>query len=261
MSSIRAVEQEEKKITTTVKDAASKHIDPRTGLIQQGPSEMRGINGDKSLTPDQFTKTPSPPRLSATQNGQNSRHNNGAANQQMASTSSRQSTPTSVVEQPNLNGRPNLFVKNNNSPSRRLSTTQQIGPRSASTNRTPPAKQELPQNSPIVDSGYGSLDGGSAAAAKISAAHQMGRRFHSPVLSKRSSSIKSSNIEYLREADRKVTQQISFTDEEDGNVDDDANSDRGSSGFMHMVGITTAKTSSMKDTAYDRVAKKLNKKK
>lgn len=276
VSSVRASEQEEKKITTTVKDAASKHIDPRTGLVQQGPSEMRGINGqiNNNNSTEQLTKTPSPPPQ---QNGQNYQNKNGGAeiNQQIAtSSSSRQSTSPSI-EQPILNGRLNLFVKNNNSPSRRLAATQQqtMGPRSASTNRSP-AKQlaatsELPQNSPIVDSGYGSLDklrsdaGGGSSAAKISA-QQMGRRFHSPVLSKRSTSIKSSNIEYLREADRKMRQQISFTDEEDGgnggdDDDDEANSDRGSSGFVHMVGAN-AKASSMKDTAYDRVVK-VNKKK
>lgn len=45
VSSVRAAEQNEKaeiKIKTTIKDANDKHIDPRTGIIQQGPSEMGG---------------------------------------------------------------------------------------------------------------------------------------------------------------------------------------------------------------------------
>lgn len=43
ISSLRAAKKEkekEKEIKTTIKDASKKHIDPRTGLVQEGPSEM-----------------------------------------------------------------------------------------------------------------------------------------------------------------------------------------------------------------------------
>lgn len=52
VSSVRAAEQNEKKenkIKTTIKDANSKHIDPRTGIIQQGPSEMGGTANQQTL--------------------------------------------------------------------------------------------------------------------------------------------------------------------------------------------------------------------
>lgn len=52
VSSVRAAEQNEKaevKVKTTIKDANNKHIDPRTGVIQQGPSEMVGTNNQQTL--------------------------------------------------------------------------------------------------------------------------------------------------------------------------------------------------------------------
>lgn len=59
VSSVRAAEKAErvaaraaKNITTTIKDATKKHRDPRTGEIQQGPSEMgaHGVQNDQSQT-------------------------------------------------------------------------------------------------------------------------------------------------------------------------------------------------------------------
>lgn len=44
VSSVAAMERAEKKINSTVKDAAQKHIDPRTGTIQLSPSEMGSVN-------------------------------------------------------------------------------------------------------------------------------------------------------------------------------------------------------------------------
>lgn len=40
VSSLRVLENTQDKIVSTVKDASNKHIDPRTGQIQEGPSEM-----------------------------------------------------------------------------------------------------------------------------------------------------------------------------------------------------------------------------
>ncbi|XP_055623872.1 serine/threonine-protein kinase meng-po [Toxorhynchites rutilus septentrionalis] len=44
VSSVAAMEREEKKINSTVKDASQKHIDPRTGTIQLSPSTMGSVN-------------------------------------------------------------------------------------------------------------------------------------------------------------------------------------------------------------------------
>ncbi|XP_050327416.1 serine/threonine-protein kinase meng-po isoform X2 [Bactrocera neohumeralis] len=43
ISSIRNTMEQTKAINTTLKDAAQKHFDPRTGALQEGPSEMGGI--------------------------------------------------------------------------------------------------------------------------------------------------------------------------------------------------------------------------
>uniref|UniRef100_A0A182YE06 Uncharacterized protein n=1 Tax=Anopheles stephensi TaxID=30069 RepID=A0A182YE06_ANOST len=44
VSSVAALERAEKKINSTVKEASQKHIDPRTGTVQVGPSEMGSVN-------------------------------------------------------------------------------------------------------------------------------------------------------------------------------------------------------------------------
>lgn len=170
--------------------------------------------------------------------------------------------PSSSAVETFVNGRLNLFVKNDSYTPPALQH-QSVGSSRIVTQSNRPSKAEFMQNS-IVDSGYGSLDklklssdGNVASASTATRAmspppQQQGRRYYSPVLSKRSTSIKSSNVEYLKNSDKKLANQISFTSD-----DEDCNSDRGSSGFVHLVG---ASSTSMKDTAYDRVAK-LNKKK
>lgn len=266
VSSVRAAEQIEKKITTTVKDAASKHIDPRTGLVQQGPSEM-GVNATTVTTKEaEQASTPSPPRF--LNSSSNQPNGNGIPNpsQKHHSTpppGNNQQQSSSAVES-FVNGRLNLFVKNDSYTPPALQQQSVGSSRVTQSNR--PSKAEFMQNS-IVDSGYGSLDklklsSDGNVAATSTAARVMSpmanpsqpqiRRYYSPVLSKRSTSIKSSNVEYLKNSDKKLANQISFTSD-----DDDGNSDRGSSGFVHLVGASSA---SMKDTAYDRLAK-LNKKK
>lgn len=67
VSSVRAAEKAARtQITTTVKDAAKKHINPRTGKIQQGPSEM-GHHSTETQTPHHY-------------NGNNHDKHNGATN-------------------------------------------------------------------------------------------------------------------------------------------------------------------------------------
>ncbi|XP_012161412.1 CBL-interacting protein kinase 3 isoform X3 [Ceratitis capitata] len=53
ISSIRSTLDKTKSINTTLKDAAQKHFDPRTGALQEGPSEMGGITQtyQKSYSP------------------------------------------------------------------------------------------------------------------------------------------------------------------------------------------------------------------
>uniref|UniRef100_A0A182JDD0 Protein kinase domain-containing protein n=1 Tax=Anopheles atroparvus TaxID=41427 RepID=A0A182JDD0_ANOAO len=48
VSSVAALERAEKKINSTVKEASQKHIDPRTGNVQIGPSEMGSVNAKDS---------------------------------------------------------------------------------------------------------------------------------------------------------------------------------------------------------------------
>lgn len=52
ISSLRTPSTEKpKEIKTTLKDANQKHFDPRTGAVQQGPSEMGVVNMQKSESP------------------------------------------------------------------------------------------------------------------------------------------------------------------------------------------------------------------
>lgn len=214
----------------------------------------------------QQASTPSPPRFlnsSSTQPNGNGIPHASQKHQSTPPPSNSQPQSSSSVES-FVNGRLNLFVKNDSYTPPALQQQTVGSSRLAQSNR--PSKAEFMQNS-IVDSGYGSLDklklssdGNVAATSTATRAiamakptqQQQGRRYYSPVLSKRSTSIKSSNVEYLKNSDKKLANQISFTSD-----DEDGNSDRGSSGFVHLVG---ASSTSMKDTAYDRVAK-LNKKK
>lgn len=260
VSSVRAAEQIEKKITTTVKDAASKHRDPRTGLVQQGPSEMVVTATSNGA---QQASTPSPPRFPNSSSDQPNGNGQSQKHQSTPPPSNNQHQSSNAVES-FVNGRLNLFVKNESYTPPVLQQQSVGSSRVTLSNR--PSKSEFLHNS-IVDSGYGSLDklklssdGNVAATSTVTRAmspmanpsQQHSRRYTSPVLSKRSTSIKSSNVEYLKNSDKKLANQISFTSD-----DEDGNSDRGSSGFVHLVG---ASSTSMKDTAYDRVAK-LNKKK
>lgn len=48
ISSLRAAKNEEQVITTTIKDASKKHRDPRTGLVQEGPSVQGPITVQKN---------------------------------------------------------------------------------------------------------------------------------------------------------------------------------------------------------------------
>lgn len=60
VSSVAAMEREEKKINSTVKDASQKHIDPRTGTIQLSPSTMGSVKvtqAEKNMNDQSGDKT------------------------------------------------------------------------------------------------------------------------------------------------------------------------------------------------------------
>uniref|UniRef100_A0A182QBY1 Protein kinase domain-containing protein n=1 Tax=Anopheles farauti TaxID=69004 RepID=A0A182QBY1_9DIPT len=58
VSSVAALERAEKKINSTVKEASQKHIDPRTGTVQVGPSEMGSVNARDTNNNNNSWSTP-----------------------------------------------------------------------------------------------------------------------------------------------------------------------------------------------------------
>lgn len=247
MSSIRAQEEAQKKIISTVKDASNKHIDPRTGLVQQGPSEMGA-----AVIPSQSFATP-PHGSEGIQNNNNTK--------QLVDGSSQTSTFNGMSHEPSnnppkelVNGRSNgmranIFSKPMKFMSKSSSTTSKgilsIGNAVATT--SVPEIQNLGRmeiigtSIPITDSGYGSMDKIKSSNGNVG--------LYSPVLSKkRSSSVKSTNREKL--VNRAKTNDI-INDRGNGNGFDSGDSgsdDRGSNGFVNLAGT-------MKDTAYDNVSR------
>lgn len=243
ISSVRAMEQAEKKIISTVKDAANKHIDPRTGIVQQGPSEMCMASHDPS--------DPDPRQLA---------DNNGLGNRQMINVSSQ----TSIVGPPSANATDNSAAaikmsskaaengshalvngssfKKNSSIKNAITSTSKglltIG-NTFATASVPEIQNFSPIErvpNPIMDSGYGSLDklkptNGSSNAVLCS-----------PILRKRST-IKSSAPQTIVN-DRRHNKRMINSDDDSGG---DGSDERGSSGFVNLAGTT------MKDTAYDYV--------
>lgn len=239
------MEEIEKKITTTVKDSAKKHINPRTGLIEQGPSAMgttithNDTNGALPTPENQY-------RIPATSNI------NGFQSESM------------------VNGRLNISLKNDNKMDEYDTRNGNILQPSTSNgyqNRSSPSKRLLDNtmhphqinskpsnytNNSIMDSGYGSLDklGSTGGGGGGSSTHN---RVYSPILTKRSSIKSTKHSDYLHKSDHKTMLPPNpnglHTDDDEDDVED-----RGSSGFVHMVG----RAGSMKDTAYDRL--KANKK-
>lgn len=237
------MEELEKKITTTVKDATNKHIDPRTGLVQQGPSEMC-VNGKSEAEEQPHTRSSSASSSNVHQqysNGENGSIKNNTTNNNFYNNQINHNS--SDTDQ--INGRLNFSIKNDTKNGYNIQKENNDLKRSN-------GKIDHKSNG-ILDSGYGSLDKLKMSESSVSMTTpplSKAGPYYSPKLSKRSTSIKSSNIEYLKRADQTLRNQISFTSEEDeGN---DGNSERGSSGFVHLVGTST----SMKDTAYDRAANK-----
>lgn len=103
ISAVRAQEQlaanngTSKRITTTVKDSTAKHRDPRTGLIQQGPSEMGATGTDENRS---MARSTSPPERRASEaNDNHSNHDEPVSNNRsFPSSYSRTANNASIVD-------------------------------------------------------------------------------------------------------------------------------------------------------------------
>lgn len=255
VSSVQAEERLSKKpIVTTVKDAAKKHLDPRTGRIQQGPSEMGALPVKK------FTD--------------NEVHTNGV--HKLVDVGSQTSSET----QANIESRLEEHSRHTSSPSRTpfepctyfTSGRQQnvaAEPLSASrgliaafnsvaTITVPESQrnhtithQNMLKNKQVNDSGYGSLD-------KL-------RATSSPVMRKRSNGqvqVRNGHYRPKNGGDRHRNKEHSPFESDSGG---DGSPTR-SSGFANLstptsgtMNRSTIITSTMKDTPYDHIKPRRNK--
>ncbi|KAG4073721.1 hypothetical protein HA402_000945 [Bradysia odoriphaga] len=196
VSSIRATSEPGKKITSNIKDASKKHMDPRTGNIEQGPSRM-GFDSNENMQKD-------------------CSHDDGSSNNTRKTTTRADNTNNNSFRGKKENGL-------NIVPSRRTHNE----PSGSSQNLMYQSNNENFPVHPVMDSGYGSVD-----KLKMNRNGQI----RSPVLTRRLSN--------------KV---VAHTVKQNGSSfdSDDVGSDgKGSSGFVHIVGVSS------KDTAYDYVRMK-----
>ncbi|GAB0093568.1 serine/threonine-protein kinase par-1 isoform X1 [Sergentomyia squamirostris] len=231
VSSIQAEEQREKQYHSTVKDSSRKHLDPRTGILQSGPSEMGG--------------TPEPsevPKMNGNHAGDLDRRTS------VASTGSTMQTMVNArlefpMKGPNAN---NVKTFNNaqNYSSRSIANSSQdrrgISKGIMSTIRSI-ANVTVPELAhSIKDPGSNGLHNGQVI---------------SPIAVKRSSQRSSDSGGSLLMNNSSSSKDPSPFDS------DDIESPRGSTGFVNLVGnSTTLGPSTMKDTPYDRVVPKTKKK-
>lgn len=236
VSSVRAMEEAEKIIHSTVKDASKKHIDPRTGEIQQGPSAMGSVFVENNNLQ------------------QNGRHSDPDIHNypQQSTQASRYTDSQNIVEarlgfsispaEPVLKGQKDKSSSTGNlNGSRRQKAykSTSTGLISAFNSVATITVPETVANktvdnvkNPVKDSGYGS-------STKINTSTNDRTVLSSPVMNNRSQSM-SQNWEYYQHS------------ADNAHFDsDDVESPRGSNGFVHLVG-TTAAAASMKDTPYDR---------
>lgn len=330
VSSVRAEERAaaRKQITTTIKDASNKHINPRTGEIEQGPSEMGPIiiNSQPDSTQDRQTN----------QNGYSNTRNNyqfPTANRNTklvdvgSQTTNESQRQYEIINKNSLttdrtNSNENIFpnvpiithmsalplsntngqytqtnLNRTNSTSRGLmaafnslatvsvpesqqvqpllqppTSSQLAGTQSKQTykqrhNTTALTKQHISRsannsiNNLINDSGYGSLD-----KLKSMDGNTI---ISSPLLSKRSI-VQSSFVTNSAQNEQMNNIQINGRSHQQKESNSPFHSDsggdgspRGSNGFVNLAGVTASTpliVTSMKDTAYDRVKIRRNKK-
>lgn len=247
VSSVRAAEKAEKvenaqkftkQITTTVKDAANKHRDPRTGEIQQGPSEM-GARGDKNLaqTNGHHHKLVDV----GSQTTSESQKLSGDVRLERNETTYNMTAAAARVPNPRLTA-----GRRQNSAPEPLATSR--GPRTAYNSvaiiTLPEASAHTKPLDQINDSGYGSLD-------KLRATDQAAAMV-SPMFHRR---LGNGQATQRRDKDRSPFESDSGGD----------GSPYGSSAYVHhgdsngVINRSTIITSTMKDTPYDIVKPRRNK--
>ena len=272
VSSVRAEERRVKQITSTVKDAANKHIDPRTGKIQQGPSEMV-----VTAPPAQNQAAPLGSSNDAHRPNDLPRHHKLIDVGSQTSSESQTMIDGRIVENQSNGQR-----RASDSPYRTMTQPQQQLEHSVASRGlmtafnsvatiTMPEMQHTQMRQPlrsnsmkhfthgdsINDSGYGSLD-------KLKTGDGNTILLSSPILSKRSIvhstyvSVNGNGILNGGAAGRHSNQQ---KDSSPFNSDS-GGSHHGSSGFVNLAGIPDSSkfVISMKDTPYDLVKPKRNNK-
>uniref|UniRef100_A0A1B0DM04 Uncharacterized protein n=1 Tax=Phlebotomus papatasi TaxID=29031 RepID=A0A1B0DM04_PHLPP len=225
VSSVRAEEQKEQQYHSTVKDASRKHLDPRTGIVQSGPSEMVIANQDVQATE---------PKLNGAHAGDIDRK------MSIASTGSNMQTM--------VNARLEFPMKGPNSNIRAYNETQNYSSRSI---------VNTPNDRGIISKGIMSTIRSIANVTVPELANSAANKDRyedtkspviSPVAVKRSS---------VRSSDSGGSLLMNnSTSSKDPSPFDSSSSSRGSTGFVNIVGSSTT----MKDTPYDRIVPKAKKK-
>ncbi|XP_059612403.1 serine/threonine-protein kinase meng-po [Phlebotomus argentipes] len=248
VSSVKAEEQQqEQKYNSTVKDASKKHIDPRTGMIQNGPSEMRA---SEQIIEDQAQDV-----KKEVPNGVKMNGNHAEDVDRRMSVASTGSTMQTMV-----NARLEIPMKGPSNNIRTYNETQNYSSRSLKNNandRGPISKGIMSTIRSFANATVPELANSFAAAGKGQKEkdpENAAPTVISPVAVKRSSVRSSDSGGSLLINNSSSSKDPSPFDS------DDIESSRGSTGFVNLVGSSTAMTSSMKDTPYDRVVPKQKKK-
>lgn len=252
VSSVRAAEKAEKvektpkQIVTTVKDAANKHRDPRTGEIQQGPSEMgthscnkQYTNGHKLVDAGSQTTIEAPRLMEDANEHMNNR------------------TPSAApMTHPRLSAN-----RRQNSAPEPLSTSRGLiaAFNSVATITMPETSGQHNPSYQINDSGYGSLDKlkpmehGAGLASPIFTRRDGRAAYGGRVERQPQNNVNAANA-VRRDKDRSP-----FESDSGGDV-----SPYGSSPFVNQssngfITRSTIITSTMKDTPYDNIKPRRNK--
>lgn len=271
VSSVRAAEEShsQKRIKSTIKDANKKHYDPRTGLIQNGPSEM-GSTAISHLNTGNGNNNGNNGMMMGYNNNNNGgspithqgrTSNNYSISQQYSSAQVSESGEKTSMINAKLNiplseSQSNIPTQNkpqldklSRSKSLKAPTQTSQGLMCAFNSVAMIAVPEVKRNNsspPGKESGYSS-----------SSNNNIDKTINtkSPILVKRSS-IKSSNSDSLNlNHSHSSSKDPSPFDSEDNHLMD---SPRGSSGFVNITGNSLRP---MKDSPYDRIIKPIKGKK
>uniref|UniRef100_A0A1L8DKT9 Putative serine/threonine protein kinase n=1 Tax=Nyssomyia neivai TaxID=330878 RepID=A0A1L8DKT9_9DIPT len=233
VSSIQAEEQREQQYNTTIKDSTRKHMDPRTGVIHSGPSEMgvNGVNGQEPLT------------INTKETHTNGNHTEVDRRMSVASTASNVQTM--------VNARLEFPMKGPNSNVKTFNETHNYSSRSIANDRG------------VISKGFMSTIR-SIAHATVPDLTMTGRNGEKeekkdqprtpPVAVKRSSQRSSDSGGSLLMNNSASSKDHSPFDS------DDIESSRGSTGFVNLMGPPVNVVTTMKDTPYDRIVSKTKKK-